>query len=77
MHMGVLSVRSLVKGLQDTVRVPYRFHKVHVRAPEGPLWIPYGHGNIRTVPCECRAGFRISVRSVVRGLTGTVGPASA
>ena len=34
--------------LQDTVRVHYRFRKVHMLAPEGPLWIPYGHQNIRT-----------------------------
>ena len=77
----VLSACSLVMGLQDTVRVPYRFRKVHVRVPWGPLW----HGDIRTFR------FAGTIRSHVdavrawknpydqwcRALRGLVRPASA
>ena len=42
-----LSACIVVTGLQDTVRVPYRVRNVHVLAPYGPLWIPYGHWDIR------------------------------
>ena len=55
MHTGVLWVIwpcSLVIGLQDTVHAPYMFRKVHVRAPCRPLWISFGHGNIRTFSFE-------------------------
>ena len=74
-----LSACSLGTGLQDTVRAPYRFRKVHVRTPWGSLWIPYGHGNIRTCsvlqepygPVRCHVCLGTAVRSVVQGLTGS------
>ena len=69
----MLSASSLVTGLEDSVCVPYRFRKIHVRTPEGPLWIPYGHGNIRPFSfagtVRSRAGLGIPVRSMVQGLT--------
>ena len=73
MQTGVLWVICVLfgHGVERYVRVPYRLRKVHVGAPYGPIWIPYGHGNIYTVPCGCRAGLGISVRSVVQGLTGS------
>ena len=53
------------------------FFKVHVRAPYGPLWISYGHGNIRMFSfagtVRSRVGLGIPVRSVVQGRTGSGG----
>ena len=85
-HAYGLSACSLVTGLQDTVRVPYRFRMVHVRAPYG-LWIPYGHGNIRTFSFAGTVRSRVDalwaweyivpVRSVVQALRSPVRPTSA
>ena len=47
-----LSACSLVTGLQDTVRVPYRLRKVHVQAPYGALWVLYEHGGISAFSFE-------------------------